>query len=81
VDEVALGGGRGVVVLEEPDLVAHAAAAQAGDAQAGVDLVGEGDRGEVPALRLDHEPITGLFSMSRTPERIRYSFTTVSKYE
>jgi hypothetical protein len=41
VDEVALGGGRFGVVLEEPDLVPHAAAAQPRDAQTRVDRVGK----------------------------------------
>ena len=51
-----MGRGRLLIVTEDPDLVADAAVAQAGDAQARVNGVGEGDRLDVAALSLDDEP-------------------------
>src|SRR3954470_22447270 len=55
VDEVPLRGRCLVVAAEDPDLVAYAALADAGDPYPGIDDVGERDRLEEPALRLDHE--------------------------
>ena len=59
VDEVALGRGGFFVVAEEPYLVADAAVAEPGDAQACVHDVGEDDGLEEPTLRLDDEADDG----------------------
>ena len=76
---MALGSSSLVIVSEQPDLVPYTAASQARHPQARVDGVGEGQGLEEPALSLDDQP--DYFSMSRTPAWIKYSFTTVSKYE
>src|SRR5215211_4158237 len=55
VDEVSLGRGVILVVSEDADLIADAAVAQPGDAKARVHGVGEGERFEIAALRLDDQ--------------------------
>ena len=60
MDEVALGGDLGHALLEHADLVADRRAAELGDAQADLELVGEGDGPEEAAHRLDHAAVEAM---------------------
>ena len=52
---MTLGGCQGLALRKQADLVAHAGGAELGHPDPGLDRLGKGQRGEIVALRLDHQ--------------------------